>query len=629
MGYREVYEGWKADPEGFWMQQAEAIDWVKPPTKALFAENAPIYEWFADAEVNTCWNAVDRHVEAGNGDRVAIIYDSPITGRQAKITYAELQDRTARLAGALATKGVVKGDRVIIYMPMVPEALVAMLAVTRIGAIHSVVFGGFAANELATRIDDATPKAIIAGSCGIEPGRVVPYKPLLDGAIDLARHKPDFCVIFQRPEAEASLIAGRDFDWNAVQEGVAPAPCVPVKGNDPVYVLYTSGTTGQPKGVVRPTAGHLVALNWTMKNIYNIDAGDVFWAASDVGWVVGHSYICYAPLIAGATTLVFEGKPVGTPDAGTFWRVISEHGVKALFTAPTAFRAIKRVDPKGEFLAKYDLGCMDILFLAGERADPDTIHWAQDMLKKPVIDHWWQTETGWTIAGNPMGIEHLPVKIGSPTVAMPGYDVQILDEAGKPLPAGELGAIAVKLPLPPGTLPTLWNAESRYLKSYLSTFPGYYETGDAGYMDEDGYLYIMARTDDVINVAGHRLSTGGMEEVLAGHPDVAECAVIGVSDPLKGQLPLGLLCLTSGVDRPHDQIVAECVKLVRDKIGPVAAFKLALVVDRLPKTRSGKILRATMVAIADGKPWKMPATIDDPAILDEIAAALKTLGYPA
>ncbi|MCB1366755.1 MAG: propionyl-CoA synthetase [Rhodobacteraceae bacterium] len=629
MGYREVYEGWKADPEGFWMQQAEAVDWVKPPTKALFAENAPIYEWFADAEVNTCWNAVDRHVEAGNGDRVAIIYDSPITGRQAKITYAELQDRTARLAGALAAKGVVKGDRVIIYMPMVPEALVAMLAVTRIGAIHSVVFGGFAANELATRIDDATPKAIIAGSCGIEPGRVVPYKPLLDGAIDLARHKPDFCVIFQRPEAEASLIAGRDFDWNAVQEGVAPAPCVPVKGNDPVYILYTSGTTGQPKGVVRPTAGHLVALNWTMKNIYNIDAGDVFWAASDVGWVVGHSYICYAPLIAGATTVVFEGKPVGTPDAGTFWRVISEHGVKALFTAPTAFRAIKRVDPKGEFLAKYDLGCMDILFLAGERADPDTIHWAQDMLKKPVIDHWWQTETGWTIAGNPMGIEHLPVKIGSPTVAMPGYDVQILDEAGKPLPAGELGAIAVKLPLPPGTLPTLWNAESRYLKSYLSTFPGYYETGDAGYMDEDGYLYIMARTDDVINVAGHRLSTGGMEEVLAGHPDVAECAVIGVSDPLKGQLPLGLLCLTSGVDRPHDQIVAECVKLVRDKIGPVAAFKLALVVDRLPKTRSGKILRATMVAIADGKPWKMPATIDDPAILDEIAAALKTLGYPA
>ena len=629
MGYRDVYDGWKADPEGFWMEQAKAIDWVKPPSRALFSENAPLYEWFKDAEVNTCYNAVDRHVLAGNGDRVAIIYDSPVTDTKAKITYGELQVKVAGLAGALASKGVTKGDRVIIYMPMVPEALVAMLACSRLGAIHSVVFGGFAANELATRIDDATPKAIIAGSCGIEPGRVVAYKPLLDGAIEMAKHKPDFTVIFQREQAVAVLVAGRDFDWNEVQQGVAPADCVPVSGDHPVYVLYTSGTTGQPKGVIRPTAGHLVALNWTMKNIYNINPGEVFWAASDVGWVVGHSYICYAPLIQGSTTVLFEGKPVGTPDAGTFWRVISEHGVKALFTAPTAFRAIKRVDPKGEFLAKYDLSCMEILFLAGERADPDTIHWAQDMLKKPVIDHWWQTETGWTIAGNPMGIEHLAVKIGSPSVAMPGYDVQILDESGKPMSVGELGAIAVKLPLPPGTLPTLWNADDRYRKSYLATFPGYYETGDAGYVDEDGYLYIMARTDDVINVAGHRLSTGAMEEVLAGHPDVAECAVIGVADALKGQLPMGFLCLTAGVTKKPEDIVRECIALMREKIGPVAAFKLAVVVDRLPKTRSGKILRATMVKIADDQPWKMPATIDDPVILDEITAALKSLGYPA
>ena len=629
MGYRDVYEGWKADPEGFWMQAAKSIDWVKSPSKALFDDNAPIFEWFKDAEVNTCYNAVDRHVEAGHGDRVAIIYDSPVTDTKARITYGELLDKVSRLAGALAARGVVKGDRVIIYMPMVPEAVVAMLAVARLGAIHSVVFGGFAANELATRIDDATPKAIIAGSCGIEPGRVVAYKPLLDGAIDMAKHKPDFTVIFQREQCVADLVPGRDFEWNAVQKGVQPADCVTVRGDDPVYILYTSGTTGQPKGVIRPSAGHLVALHWTMKNIYDIDPGDVFWAASDVGWVVGHSYICYAPLIQGSTTVLFEGKPVGTPDAGTFWRVISEHGVKALFTAPTAFRAIKRVDPKGEFLAKYDLSCMKILFLAGERADPDTIHWAQDMLKIPVIDHWWQTETGWTIAGNPMGIEHLPVKIGSPSVAMPGYDVRILDEGGREMPDGELGAIAVKLPLPPGTLPTLWNADARYRKSYLATFPGYYETGDAGYKDADGYLYIMARTDDVINVAGHRLSTGAMEEVLASHPDVAECAVIGVADQLKGQLPMGFLCLTSGVTKSEADVVRECVTLVRNKIGPVAAFKLAVVVDRLPKTRSGKILRATMAKIADGEAWKMPATIDDPAILDEITTALARLGYPA
>lgn len=628
MGYREVYEGWKSDPEGFWMGAAQAIDWVKPPSKALFADNAPYYEWYKDAEVNTCYNAVDRHVEAGNGDRVAIIYDSPITGAKSETTYADLQDQTARLAGALSAKGVTKGDRVIIYMPMVPEAVVAMLACTRIGAIHSVVFGGFAANELATRIDDATPKAIIAGSCGVEPGRVVAYKPLLDGAIEMASHKVDFTIILQRDMERAALIEGRDFDWHEAQQGVAPAECVPVSGDHPAYILYTSGTTGQPKGVIRATAGHLVALHWTMKNIYDIDPGDVFWAASDVGWVVGHSYICYAPLIQGSTTLVFEGKPVGTPDAGTFWRVIEEHNVKALFTAPTAFRAIKRVDPKGALIKDYDLSGLKTLFLAGERADPDTIHWAEDQLKVPVIDHWWQTETGWAIAANPMGIEHLPVKVGSPSVAMPGYDVQILDEAGNQMPTGELGAIAVKLPLPPGTLPTLWQADARYKKSYLQTFDGYYETGDAGYVDEDGYLYIMARTDDVINVAGHRLSTGGMEEVLAGHPDVAECAVIGVSDTLKGQLPLGFLCLNSGAGREADEVTRECIQLVRDKIGPVAAFKLALVVERLPKTRSGKILRGTMVSIADGKDYKMPATIDDPAILDEITEALKALGYP-
>ncbi|MDX5401172.1 MAG: propionate-CoA ligase PrpE [Rhodobacterales bacterium] len=627
MAYKDVYAGWKADPEGFWMDQARAIDWVKPPSKALFADNAPIYEWFKDAQVNTCWNAVDRHVEAGHGDRIAIIHDSPVTNTVHKITYAELQTRVASLAGALRAKGIDKGDRVIIYMPMVPEALEAMLACARLGAIHSVVFGGFAAHELAVRIDDFSPKAIIAGSCGIEPGRVVHYKPLVDAAIEEAAHKPEFCVIFQREQEVAQLIPGRDHDWHGFQYGVEPAECVPVSGDHPAYVLYTSGTTGQPKGVIRPTAGHLVALNWTMKNIYNVDPGDVFWAASDVGWVVGHSYICYAPLIHGNTTVVFEGKPVGTPDAGTFWRVISQHNVRSFFTAPTAFRAIKREDPKGEFRAKYDLTCLRALYLAGERADPDTIIWAQDLLKVPVIDHWWQTETGWPIAANPMGLDPQPIKIGSPSVAMPGWDVQILDEAGHPMPAGELGAIAVKLPLPPGTLPTLWNAEDRYRKSYLSHFPGYYETGDAGMIDADGYLYIMARTDDVINVAGHRLSTGAMEEILAGHPDVAECAVIGVKDELKGQLPMGFLCLTKGVNRPHADIVKECVARVRDQIGPVAAFKLAVVVDRLPKTRSGKILRATMVKLADGEAFKMPATIDDPAILDEIRTALQTLGY--
>ncbi|MBQ66546.1 MAG: propionyl-CoA synthetase [Marinovum sp.] len=627
MTYRELYQSWETDPEAFWMKAADHIDWDRAPSFALDARKAPLYEWYPDAMVNTCYNAVDRHVIAGKGAQAAIIYDSPITGQKDTISYADLRDKTARLAGALRAKGVTKGDRVIIYMSMVPEAIVAMLACTRIGAIHSVVFGGFAAHELAVRIDDAKPKAILATSCGIEPGRVIAYKPLIDAAIEQSEHSPETVVILQREQQTAALEHSRDCDWDAVQKGVEPAECVPVEGMHPAYILYTSGTTGAPKGVVRPTAGHLVALHWSMKNIYNVDPGDVFWAASDVGWVVGHSYICYAPLIHGNTTIMFEGKPVGTPDAGTFWRVMSEHNVRSFFTAPTAFRAIKREDPKGEFKAKYDLSGLRALYLAGERADPDTINWAQDLLGVPVIDHWWQTETGWTIAGNPLGIEALPIKVGSPSVAMPGYEVHILDEAGNRQPENTLGAIAIKLPLPPCTLPTLWNADERYRASYLNTFPGYYETGDAGIIDEDGYLYIMARTDDVINVAGHRLSTGAMEEVLANHPDVAECAVIGVSDQLKGQLPLGFLCLSNGVNRPHSEIVAECVQMMRDVIGPVAAFKLAVVIKRLPKTRSGKILRATMVKIADSETFKMPATIDDPDILDEIKEALQSLGY--
>ena len=627
MDYHSIYKSWQADPESFWMEAAEGIDWDQKPTFALNESNEPLFEWYTDSYVNTCFNAVDRHVEKGQGDQTAIIYDSPITGKKQHISYAQLLEKTSLLAGSLLKKGITKGDRVIIYMPMVPEAIVAMLACARIGAIHSVVFGGFASHELAVRIDDAQPKIILAASCGIEPGRVIEYKPLIDGAIELSEHKPESVVILQRPEAAASLIPGRDFDWNEFQLNAEPTNCIMVEGNHPAYILYTSGTTGAPKGVVRPTAGHLVALHWSMKNIYNIDPGDVFWAASDVGWVVGHSYICYAPLIHGNTTVLFEGKPVGTPDAGTFWRVISEHNVKAFFTAPTAFRAIKREDPEGKFKSQYDLSCLQALFLAGERADPDTINWAKNLLGVPVIDHWWQTETGWTIVGNPMGIEQLPIKVGSPSVPMPGYDVKILDNDGNELPRGELGAVAIKLPLPPGSLPTLWNAEERFKKSYLSTFPGFYETGDAGLIDNDGYVYIMARTDDVINVAGHRLSTGAMEEALSNHADVAECAVIGVSDQLKGQIPLGFLCLTKGVNRPHEEIVSECIKLVRNQIGPVASFKLAAIVPRLPKTRSGKILRATMVKIADGQEFKMPATIDDPVILDEIKASLQTLGY--
>ena len=627
MDYHSIYESWRADPEKFWMDAAKNIDWHKKPTFALNHSNAPLYEWYTDSFVNTCFNAVDRHVKNGRADQTAIIYDSPVTEKQLHLTYKDLLEKTSLLAGALINKGITKGDRVIIYMPMVPEAIIAMLACARIGAIHSVVFGGFASNELAVRIDDAQPKTILAASCGIEPGRIIEYKPLIDEAIELSEHKPECVVILQRPEAQASLMPGRDFDWEEFQLDAKPADCVMVEGNHPAYILYTSGTTGAPKGVVRPTAGHLVALHWSMKNIYDVDPGDVFWAASDVGWVVGHSYICYAPLIHGNTSVLFEGKPVGTPDAGTFWRVISEHKVKSFFTAPTAFRAIKREDPEGKFKSKYDLSCLKALYLAGERADPDTIYWAQNLLGVPVIDHWWQTETGWTIVGNPMGIEALPIKVGSPSVPMPGYDVRILDNDGKELPKGELGAVAIKLPLPPGTLPTLWNAEERFKNSYLSTFPGFYETGDAGLIDDDGYLYIMARTDDVINVAGHRLSTGAMEEALSNHSDVAECAVIGVSDQLKGQVPLGFLCLTNGVNRPHKEITDECIQLVRDQIGPVASFKLATVVARLPKTRSGKILRATMVKIADNQEFKMPATIDDPTILDEIKEALIALGY--
>ena len=628
MSYQDLYARWKADPEAFWMQAADAIDWTQPPSRAHF-DQGPAGEWFADGMVNTCWNAIDRHVAAGHGDRLAVIHDSPMTGSVSRLTYAQLQDQVARLAGVLAARGIGKGDRVIIYMPMIPEALQAMLACARIGAIHSVVFGGFAAHELAVRIDDAKPRAIIAASCGLEPGRVVPYKPLMDRAIDEAAHKPDFTIVFQRPECAADMVAGRDLDWRQAVADAHPVDCVPVEGNHPAYILYTSGTTGQPKGVVRHTAGHLVALAWSVPNIYGIGPGDVFWVASDVGWVVGHSYIVYGPLIAGATTVVFEGKPVGTPDAGTFWRVIADHKVKSFFTAPTAIRAVKRDDPEGRLVGKYDLSGLQALFLAGERADPDTVTWAEDRVKVPVIDHWWQTETGWPIAANPFGAGLMPVKKGSPTLPMPGYDVQVLDEAGHPVAPGTLGAIAIKLPLPPGTLPTLWNAEDRFNRAYLQHFPGFYETGDAGYVDDDGYVWIMARTDDVINVAGHRLSTGSMEEVLSSHPAVAECAVIGVADPLKGQAPLGLLCLKKGVETEHAQVVAEVVRMVRDRIGPVAAFKTACVVDRLPKTRSGKILRATMAKIADGETVKAPATIDDPAILDEIRRSLAGIGYPA
>ena len=626
--YSDAHRQSMQDPDGFWGKAAEDVHWYKKWDKVLDTSNVPFYRWFTGGEVNTCYNALDLHIEQGRGDQAALIFDSPVTGNTVRTyTYNQLRDETAKFAGVLAANGVGRGDRVIVYMPMVPEAAIAMLACARIGAVHSVVFGGFAANELAVRIDDAQPKAIVSASCGIEPGRIVAYKPLLDEAIELAKSKPAHCIILQRPEETASMTDGRDIDWNQAMQTAAPHDCVPVAATDPLYILYTSGTTGEPKGIVRDNGGHIVALKWTMKNIYNVDAGDVYWAASDVGWVVGHSYIVYAPLFAGCTTIMFEGKPVGTPDAGAFWRVIADHKVKVMFTAPTAFRAIKRDDPDAELLKQYDLSHFTTLFLAGERTDPDTLHWAEDHLGVPVIDHWWQTETGWAIAANCMGLTQFPVKPGSPTKAAPGWDVQVLDDANEPVKAGEIGAICCKLPLPPGTLPTLWNADDRYQESYLEDYPGYYKTADAGYIDEEGYLYIMARTDDIINVAGHRLSTGGMEEVLSAHPDVAECAVIGVADSLKGQLPVGFLVLKAGVERKNGDIVAEVVKMVRDKIGPVAAFKQATVVNRLPKTRSGKILRGTMQKIADNEDHKVPATIDDPAILLEIKAALETIGY--
>jgi len=616
--YEEIYQRSLQDPEGFWGEAAEDIDWIEKWDRVLDDSNPPFYRWFTGGVLNTCYNALDRHVEAGKGDKPALIYDSPVTDQIAQYTYAELRDRVARFAGALAAEGVAKGDRVIVYMPMVPEAAIAMLACARLGAIHSVVFGGFAASELAKRIDDAKPKIIVSASCGIEPGRVVAYKPLLDAAIDKSSSKPERCIVLQRPMEEAALHEGRDLDWQQAEESAEPHDCVPVEATDPLYILYTSGTTGQPKGIVRDNGGHAVALKWTMGNIYNIGEDEVWWTASDVGWVVGHSYIVYAPLLHGCTTVLFEGKPVGTPDAGAFWRVISQHNAVTLFTAPTAFRAIRQQDPDGKMIADYDLRNFRALFLAGERCDPDTLHWAEDKLQVPVIDHWWQTETGWPIASNPMGIEQMPVKPGSPTRAAPGWDVQVLDADGRPVEAGTIGAIVCKLPLPPGSLPTLWQAEDRFREAYLNDYPGYYKTGDAGYIDEDGYIFVMARTDDIINVAGHRLSTGGMEEVLAEHPDVAECAVIGVHDDLKGQLPMGFVVLNAGVDRDHDEIVKELVHMVRDRIGPVAAFKKAMVVKRLPKTRSGKILRATMRQIADREDYTTPATIDDPAILDEI-----------
>ena len=611
----------------FWRHAAANIHWYQAPDTVLDEENPPFYRWFSDGSTNACYNALDLHVEQGRGDQAALIYDSPITATKRQYSYNELLDEVSRFAGVLAAQGVEKGDRVIVYMPMVPEALIAMLACARLGAVHSVVFGGFASNELAVRIDDASPKVIVSATCGVEPARVVPYKPLLDAAIDLAKHKACACIILHRPMQDASMISGRDLDWAEAMADAQPVPCVPVAANDPLYILYTSGTTGQPKGVVRDTGGSIVALKWSMKNIYNVAPGDVYWAASDVGWVVGHSYIVYGPLFAGCTTVIYEGKPVGTPDPGAFWRVIAEHKVNVMFTAPTAFRAIKKEDPQGKLLQQYDTSCLESLFLAGERCDPNTLAWAEDKLGVPVIDHWWQTETGWPICSNCLGIELLPIVPGSPARAVPGYDVQVLNDQGEQVAAGDIGALVIKQPLPPGTFTTLWNAEDRYISAYFSRYPGYYETGDAGYIDENGYIFVMARTDDVINVAGHRFSTGAMEEVLADHPDVAECAVVGVADPMKGQLPLGLLVLNAGVDRPLEDIVAESIQLMRDKIGPVAAFKLCAVVERLPKTRSGKILRGTMRNIADGERWKMPATIDDPIILDEISSALQTLGY--
>jgi len=626
--YKKIYEESINNPEAFWKKAAEEIDWYKKPTKILDDSKKPFYSWFVDGEMNTCYNAVDRHVENGRADQTALIYDSPVTGKKEKYTYGELLRLVAGFAGALSSLGVQKGDRVIIYMPMIPQAAIAMLACARLGAIHSVVFGGFAAHELAIRIDDAKPKVVVSASCGIEVKKVIEYKPLLDKAIKLSKNKPEKTIIFQREEAEAEMIEGQDLDWNEIIQKSQPAECVSLKSTDPLYILYTSGTTGMPKGVVRDNGGHAVALKWSMKNVYDVDPGDVYWAASDVGWVVGHSYIIYAPLLQGCTTILYEGKPVRTPDAGAFWRVISEYGVKALFTAPTAFRAIKKEDPNGKLLKDYDLSGFKYLFLAGERLDPDTYDWATDLLKIPVIDHWWQTETGWAIVANCMGIEKQKVKAGSPTKPAPGYQVEIFDNQGQNLSAGEEGIVTIKLPLPPGTLSTIWGNDKKFEESYTDMFKGYYFTGDGGYIDEDGYVYIMGRVDDVINVAGHRLSTGGMEEVIATHPDVAECAVLGVADSFKGQLPVGFVVLKDGVDRDNDEIASELVGMVRSEIGAVASFKTALIVDRLPKTRSGKILRGTIRNIADGKDYKIPSTIDDPDTLKEIEEHLNKEGYP-
>lgn len=625
--YDSIHRRSLADPVGFWSEAAAEIDWFKPWDKVLDDSRAPFYRWFVGGELNTCHNALDRHVAGGRADQVALIYDSPVTGTIRTFTFREMLDLVSRFAGVLKKLGVGKGDRVIIYMPMVPQAVVAMLACARLGAIHSVVFGGFAPHELATRVNDATPKVVVSASCGIEGAKVLPYKPLLDAALDLATHKPAACVILQRPQVVAPLIPGRDHDWDELAAGASPVDCVPVAATDPLYILYTSGTTGQPKGIVRDNGGSSVATKWTMQHFYTVRPGETMWAASDVGWQVGHSYIAYGPMLHGATATLYEGKPVGTPDAGAFWRVISQHRIPVLFTAPTAFRAIKREDPDGTLIRKYDLSHFRALFLAGERCDPDTLKWAEDHLKVPVIDHWWQTETGWAIAGIPLGIERLPVKYGSTSKPMPGWNVQILGTDGQPVAAGTEGALVMKLPMAPGAFMTLWNADRRCRDAYYEENPGYYTTGDAGYIDEDGYIFVMGRLDDVINVAGHRLSTGAMEEVLASHPDVAECAVIGASDEMKGQLPLGFVVLKSGVERPEAEIIQEVIAMVRERIGPVAAFKTAVVVNRLPKTRSGKILRGTMHKIADSVEYKVPATIDDPTILDEIGAALKTVGY--
>ena len=625
--YDEVYARSLRDPEGFWGAVAEDIHWERRWDRVLDDARPPYYRWFTGGVLNTCYNALDLHIDRGRGKQRALVYDSPVTDTIRTFTYAELRDEVASVAGALRRQGIAQGDRVIIYMPMVPEAVVAMLACARIGAVHSVVFGGFASNELAKRIDDARPKMILSASCGIEVNRVIPYKPLLDGAVELAAHKVGRCVILQRPQLKADLIRGRDLDWGDFVGGAAPAECVPVAATDPLYILYTSGTTGIPKGVVRDNGGHAVALKYSMSAVYGMGAGECYWAASDIGWVVGHSYIVYAPLLKGCTTILYEGKPVGTPDPGAFWRLISQHGVSAMFTAPTAFRAIKKEDPQGTHIARHDLRNFRTLFLAGERCDPDTLLWARERLGVPVIDHWWQTETAWAIAANCVGLGMLPVKPGSPTKAVPGYDVHVLSEDNREMAPGQIGSIAIKLPMPPACLPTLWNNDEGFEKSYLARHPGFYLTGDAGYRDEDGYLYIMSRVDDIINVAGHRLSTGAMEEVLSAHPDIAECAVVGVADEIKGEVPVGFVVTKAGVSRADGEIVKELVEKIRQQIGPVASFKTALVVKRLPKTRSGKILRGTMKRIAESQAYTAPATIDDPAILDEITDALKSAGY--